>query len=134
MNIHIPHKSKDETTDNGHDINLSNANYSDLLKKKILRWIKTESPKLDFLFIHMGIIEKLCGNTDHDILRDYFKKYIINKLGQCKVIIMSGRGKPHNIPPYTRFLNYSQVAAYLCDNQSKYMLHDLCASARTIKI
>ena len=134
MKIYIP--SKSQSSESSHDnkgINLSSSIYGDKIKRDILNWIGKLCPKLDYLLIHMGIIEKLCGNTDKGELGKYFQKNILDKVGECKIIIISGRGKPHNIPSCTRFLNYSQLAAYTCDNQSKYMLHDLCNSARSIK-
>ena len=112
------------------DIDLADSNYSPSLKQNILDWIKKESQLLDFIFLHMGILEKLCGNTKETSIMEYFNKEILRNCKDCKVIIISGRGRPHNIPSNTRFLNYSQVAAYLCDNQSRYMLNDLCDSAR----
>jgi len=133
MNIFIPNKYEStEKSSFDNEIDLGSTEYNKV-KERILRWINIEGPKLNFLFVHMGILEKLCGDTNKQKVNDYFIDNFINKCGKCKIIIISGRGKPHNIPKNSRFLNYSQVAAYLCDNQSKYLLNDLCYSARKIK-
>ena len=108
------------------------------IKEGIFKWIKhftsKENVKLDYLIVHLGVLEKLLGTTDFIKLNSLYKSDFKTICNGVKIIIISGRGKPHNIPEFERFLNYSQVAQYISDNQSKYLLTDLCYSARKPKI
>ena len=115
------------------DINLSSACFDESLKNRIIDWISDNSYNLEFIIIHLGIIEKLCGNTDSREIENYFYSTIVPACKSSKIILISGRGKPHNIPAEIRFLNYSQVSSYVSDNCSKLLLYDLCNSARRLK-
>ncbi|MCD4680742.1 MAG: hypothetical protein K8S00_10180, partial [Bacteroidales bacterium] len=122
MNICLPKKDI--------DLNCPNDKIEEVASD-LLRWINVVSKKLDFLLIHLGIIEKFFGKEDDTSIKDFIDE-IIPDDKDLKVILISGRGKPHNLPKKIRFLNFSQVAYYTCDNQSKYMLTDLCFSARKL--
>ena len=103
------------------------------IRESIKTWIKEQSCKMDYILIHLGILEKVFDTTDAIDLKSCFDELKKACDKNVKFIIISGRGKPHNLPTGERFLNYSQVAQYVSDNQSKYMLTDLCLSSRKTK-
>lgn len=100
------------------------------IKDKLLSWIDEKGGNLDYLLIHLGVLEKMFV-TDSEKLKDLYIEKIKKKIPGTQIIIISGRGKPENLPEGELFLNYSQVANYVSDFQSKYMLTELCLSSRT---
>lgn len=156
MNIYMPLKKdlkgKEYDSDyindiNSYDIDLMMSDFNTkidhkageklAIKECINKWIRhftsNEDVKLDYLIVHLGVLEKLLGSTDLIKLNKLYLSEFKTKCNGVKIIIISGRGKPNNIPEFERFLNYSQVAQYISDNQSKYMLTDLCYSSRKPK-
>lgn len=115
----------------------------------IIQYIKKDKD-IDFLVIHLGIIEKLISSYNEVNENPYDKenpenvsKFIKNELcsfpnsENCspiieydKVVVISGRGKPHNLPHDIRYLNYSIVAQYLIDHRCKYAFAEAIYSAR----
>ena len=49
-----------------------------------------------------------------------------------RIIVTSGRGKPHNLPEKLRYLNFSIVSQYMIENRYKYLLTQAVTSARRI--
>lgn len=121
------------------NIDLYNSDFSNYvddnrvmsIKEAIEEWIKEYSSKLDYIIIHLGILEKMYS-TDKVKLMEMFCDKFKPKCARTKIIIISGRGKPHNLPKGERFLNYSQVSQYISDGQSKHKLTDLCYSSRKL--
>lgn len=126
----------------------SNDFKRDRVEEKVLSWIEKEQDRInfDFIVIHLGIIEKFIGdapkeaiNIEYYIKRKIIKHNIKTELesnstlnDNSKLIISSGRGKPHNLPSKVRFLNYSQLAYYITSGQSKFILSELCNSVRKL--
>jgi hypothetical protein len=117
--------------------------------KKIIEYInKTE---MDFCVIHLGIIEKMIASYHNDssieskipydkekpkCIENFIKNEVIknNKnIVYDKIVIISGRGKPHNIPDNIRFLNYSIAEQYLIDRRNKFAFTEAICSARKFK-
>ncbi len=147
MNIYFPPKKRKKVIHGSqisipveNDINLLSRNFGDIssringeevsIKNDLKKWIYDEGKNLDYLIIHLGILEKIFDTTEKDKLMEEFNKFKEGMLNTTKIIITSGRGKQHNLPDGERFLNYSQVAQYINDNQSKFLLSELCSSAR----
>lgn len=114
---------------------------------KILEVFRKEK-KACFFVIHLGVIEKLIqSHNKKEGVKITFDKDIDTKIGQfleemiCnpneisynKLIIISGRGTPHNLPPNTRYLNYSIISQYMIDLRFKYLLSEAVFSSRKIK-
>lgn len=98
-----------------------------------------------FFIIHLGVIEKLIeshnrrkGSRRYDKeneIREFLEGVICsdpNNIDYNRLIIISGRGRPHNLPAYTRYLNYSIVSQYMIDLRFKYLLSEAVYSARKI--
>lgn len=99
-----------------------------------------------FFIVHLGIVEKLIDshnkrshisrtyNKDSDI-RIYLEDVIChpNKIDYNRLILISGRGIPHNLPVCTRYLNYSIISQYMIDLRFKYLLSEAVFSSRRIK-
>jgi len=138
-------------------IDLNEQNFIESYKD-IRKYIQMHND-IDFLVIHLGIIEKLISSYNNDESNaPYYDKeepkskdekhygvseFIRNVLckrenGETvidynKVIVISGRGKPHNLPDDIRFLNYSIVSQYLIDRRCKYAFAEVIHSARPFK-
>lgn len=139
-------------------INLNDSDYNSTYKK-IIEYIqsvfrtrddkKIQKNKADFLLIHLGIIEKLIACYRADKINDWkydkddigVKRFIEDVLMnnnkkdiETKIIIISGRGRPHNLPKNYLYLNFSLVSQYCIENRLKYLLNDVVFSAKQIKI
>ena len=126
MNIIIP-----EAT----DINLNKNNFNESedssVKKKVNRWIKENKKKLDYIVIHQGVIEKTVGSTDVKVIKEFVDEY--NNNAKATLIIISGRGKPSNLPQDIFYLPFSLVNQYVIPYRSKVYLYKLLQSARRYK-
>lgn len=139
--------------------NLNAKDFSSF-NQKIVKYIKStikpagsrlhSKRKADFLLIHLGVIEKLIrtyheekyGADDKRVKEAIddkkVKEFIENEiLGNdldidTKIIVISGRGKPHNLPEGYLYLNFSIVAQYCIENRLKYFLNDVVHSAKRI--
>lgn len=108
-----------------------------------------------FFVVHLGIIEKLIESYnrleekennkqqvkvriqyfDKDKEVERFLKALIcgpYNIDYNKIIIISGRGTPHNLPLNTRYLNYSIISQYMIDIRFKLLLSEAIFSARRI--
>jgi hypothetical protein len=137
----IPDSNKFITIDNADcliDLNEQNFDASYL---NIIKYIQKED-NIDFLVIHLGIIEKLISSYNGEKRTSYDKEkpekvgqfiqevLCNNNLRYDNIIVISGRGKPHNLPENIRFLNYSIAAQYLIDRRCKYAFAEAIHSAR----
>ena len=84
--------------------------------------------------------EKAKGGSEKTLgVKDFIENVLCrNKNGELiieydKVIVISGRGQPHNLPDDIRFLNYSVVAQYLIDRRCKYAFAEAIHSARRFR-
>jgi len=130
MNIHNPDPSSEE----------ANLNSEDFEKNKVLEkiknWIYHHKDGLDYLIIHLGIIEKfLKTNKTSDHVKNWIEENIKPELDahyNTSIIITTERGTPDNIPSSCRFLHYSNLVKYLFEDQSKYHLMKTIISSRKI--
>jgi len=98
----------------------------------------------NFFIIHLGIIEKLIESYNRTVsarmydketqVKDFLEEVVCSPTGidYNRLIIISGRGKPHNLPDDTRYLNYSIVSQYMIDLRFKYLLSEAVFSARKL--
>jgi hypothetical protein len=120
MNIYTLARAGEEGVD------LNKQQFAPGDKENMMQAIERLAPKSDFLVVHLGLIEKTVGTDKEDIGRQvsHWEKMFSN------VVIISGRGKPSNLPDETRFLHYSLVARYLFEERSKFHLCKVLRSAR----
>lgn len=113
-----------------------NLNHNDfgLIEYDLKSWITSISKNLDYLVLHLGILEKILSLNQ--LPATYINiENLINSLIQGiehkpKVVIISGRGKPSNIPKNMLFLNYSVISQYCIDTKFKYLLVNALSNAR----
>ena len=129
------------TPEAGIDLNAQNFNHT---YQHIIQYIQQSNDQIDFLVIHLGIIEKLIASykkhsynkEDANDIEQFIKNVLCQdengkpKIEYDRVIVISGRGKPQNLPNNIRFLNYSVVAQYLIDRRCKYPFAETIYSAR----
>lgn len=134
-NIYVP-------TDKVCDLGIQNF---DLEYNKIFKFFEDHSDA-NFFVIHLGIIEKLIQshNRREDVfhtfnkekgIKEFLEETICNtyKIDYSRLVIISGRGIPHNLPSDTRYLNFSIISQYMIDLRFKYLLSEAIFSARKIK-
>jgi hypothetical protein len=129
MNIFLP-PLKDHTD---HNIFFDLA-YKDAKQYEVplSRWLAEKaSSGLDFLVIHIGIIEKLAGTDQNSIARWLADTQRIIG-GHVTIVVVSGRGNPSNLPPGTRFVAYSNVARYVLEDHCKFQLVNILEQARNL--
>lgn len=124
-----------------------------VVKKKMDGVIENKRIKADFLLIHLGILEKLIkvSNTQNNEksydkdkpegIEQFIKEQILQITDgssetlndvQTKIIVISGRGKPSNMPKEYLYLNYSIVAQYCIENRLKLLLNDIVHSSKPL--
>ena len=101
---------------------------------------------IDYLFIHLSIIEKFISafnssqgksiyskDTGDDIIK-FYSEQVKSQLNNAdlRVIIVSGRGKPSNLPKGLRYCNYSMLQQYAIDKRLKLFMADLAFNARKL--
>lgn len=98
-----------------------------------------------YFVIHLGVIEKLIESQnrradvtiydkEHEI-KEFLEDIVCsnsNNIDYNKLVIISGRGRPHNLPANTRYLNYSIISQYMIDVRFKYLLSEAVFSARKL--
>lgn len=121
-------------------IDLNKRNFKENFNGKSIKsfleeWFELNTNDMDFLLIHLSIIEKLITGKDKSSykIEKYIKDFIVKDNQRIKVILISGRGKPHNIPSNYAFINYSNAAQYFLESREKYLLTELVYSARKPK-
>lgn len=96
--------------------------------------------RVRFLAIHLGLIEKFLlardmRSSQMEVERIAIKEFVselIQGAPTIKPIIISGRGKPPNLPIDIPFLNFSALSQYCVDCRNKYLLNELLHSTRNL--
>lgn len=99
----------------------------DKISNKIKEWINAKMKHCNYVLVHQGIIEKLLGSTDIEKIETFVRSFEGEK---AKLIIISGRGKPSNLPKDVFYLPFSLVNQYIISYRSKIYLYKLLISAR----
>ncbi len=94
-------------------------------------WPNTGDNTADFLVIHQGLLDKWC--TEHSKSdKKEATKHLIRKFKQKFpfVLVTSGRGRPDEVPPATRFIPVSSFATDM--QQDRYEKFTLIVQAFSI--
>ncbi|MEI6554607.1 MAG: hypothetical protein WCL70_03380 [Paludibacter sp.] len=150
----IIYKNTNITVPEKDDCNLNAQSFSKIIKQKtteyeeILKFINDNILDKEFIVIHLGIIEKLISaynnihakagvfnKEDRKDVERFIKKVIIQdqnliSMYYDKIVVTSGRGKPHNLPSNIRYLNFSIVSQYMIDLRNKFAFTEALYSAR----
>lgn len=93
--------------------------------------------KLDFIVIHLGIIEKILTVQNKKKEEEDVKGFILtlqNRLdSKIRIIITSGRGKPDNLPKDVPFISFSALSQYTIETPFKPFLNEIIQNTRTFK-
>jgi len=116
------------------EANLNAPEYTDSLINGIKKRVK--GMPADFLVIHLGVLEIMC-KTGEQIDNEIKRKKISDCLNEfhvaqpeCRIVVISGRGRPDTLPADTLFLHYSLISQYVIENRSKFHLVQLLYSSR----
>lgn len=86
---------------------------------------------VDFILIHIGLIETVLRNSRDRLIESWIERHLPDN-GRTEYIIISGRGKPFNLPKRFRYLPYNNISlAVLKDCPSKYHICQSLYNART---
>lgn len=118
IGIHIPTKEEaDLNTPNFGEIGTENSVQFNLRK------YLTSQEKIDFIILHLGIIEKLIDDKSKEIVEQKIKE-LLNQNEELykKVVLTSGRGTPTTIPDNCRYLPLSAVQHCVETTFDKFLL------------
>ena len=118
MNIFVPSIN---------EFNLS-ANDYNTIRDKLEAWINQQVNSIDYLVLHMGVLEKYIGSTDQEKISKWKEDF--EAAHKAKIIFISGRGLPSNLPKYSLYLPFTLFNQYLINNRSKIYLTKLIHSLR----
>lgn len=123
MLIHIPNPSKNEPSLLSiHKLSLIEEWLNSMLEKDF---------KVDFIIIHLGLLESLLGSDMKTIAR-WVKKVITSKDKRPEVILTSGRGKPYQFPDSILFQSSTNISEYIVEGKpSKFHFVQNLFSSRT---
>lgn len=127
-------------------INYSVANYSVSCLKETIKYLETHSSDAYFFVMHIEVIEKLIYAHNQDKAQ---QQYSLDKAGiECfltqilfaakavdlsRIVILSGKGVPTNLPTSVRFLHLSNIAEYILGQErNKYAFMETLFSSRGI--
>ena len=119
------------------EINLSMPSYykQNFINKIIGKIVFLE--KIDFVVIHLGVIEKLLLAENKTKTKDNVKRLVEtfqNTLkNKSRVIITSGRGKPENLPESLPFIAFSTLSQNIVEIPFKPFLNQIIQGARKFK-
>lgn len=122
MNIHLPDPRVGEP-----DL------YDRQLLEKLEEWLKNIllSRKIDFIILHLGILETWVG-THMDDISKWIDFHITNVDERPEIVFTTGRGKPHNFPSRHGFQPFDSIEKHIAEGPiSKYHLVKTLFSSRT---
>lgn len=111
-------------------------------KKELLKLINvldntSKLKGLDYIVIHLGIIEKALTASGYQKRKEDVLDFILalqDKLqNKTRIVITSGRGKPDNLPKQVPFIAFSTLSQYTIETPFKPFLNQIIQIARTFK-
>ncbi|WP_291124931.1 hypothetical protein [Flavobacterium sp. UBA6031] len=125
------------------ELNLNNPRFEKGYSSKLTTFIKyihkkTNIKGIDFIVIHLGVIEKMLAVEGEPKKKENILNFILNLqngLGSAntRIIITSGRGKPDNLPEQVPFLSFSTLSQYTIETPFKPLLNEIINNARIFK-
>lgn len=87
--------------------------------------------KPDFIVLHLGLLESWLG-SDMDTVSKWVEGIVASWNMPCEIVLISGRGKPHQFPSSVSYQPASTLDEYIVGGPpSKYHLVQLLFSSRT---
>jgi len=143
VNVYIPTKEEldlnrssfkpNKTDDENYISKIANIANREFNEEKRL------SKGVDFVLIHLGVIERILiaqnkekGSKEVEKIINSIKRKITDN-NNVKFVIISGRGKPENVPNNIRFINYSIISQYLIENRFKLFLSEILYASKPKK-
>lgn len=122
MRIHLPDPDKEEP-------DLSNMQKITTIETWLNQVIIQHQP--DFIVLHLGLLESWL-NSDMNTVSKWLDDMVANWNITCEIVLISGRGKPHQFPSSVSYQPASTLAEYIVGGPpSKYHLVQLLFSSRT---
>lgn len=102
-------------------------------KRKFENQILKRIKQSDYLIIHFTLLEILIGTTEKLEIKKWLDDFITtNDFDNKKkvLVLISGRGKPSNLPKGFYFANYTTIADCVGSSRSKLRLVNILKSLR----
>lgn len=116
----------------GMELQRSDAFTKELWDQLVGTWLAPLHPMLGYVCIHLTILEKFSRSLDEklEVLIDQIK----SRLPGIRIIVVSGRGKPPELPRSELFMSYSALAQYTTQTYQRtpVLLNILAHSTRRI--
>jgi hypothetical protein len=103
--------------------------------KALERHLKERVKESDYLIIHFTLLEILFSTTDKKIIGEKLSKFILENEMEKEnkaLVLISGRGRPSNLPDGHFFANYTTIADCVSKNRSKFRLITILKSLRKL--
>lgn len=116
----------------GMDLQRSDAFTQELWDQLVVTWLTPLHPMLGYVCIHLTILEKFSRALDKKV--DDLIDRIKLTLPGIRIIVVSGRGKPPELPRSELFMSYSALAQYTTQTYQRapVLLNILAHSTRRI--
>lgn len=134
--MYCPNPKKDEKID------LNKPTFDAKYKADILKFIATfennnKLKGLDYIVIHLGVIEKILTINNGPKKKTNVSEFILGiqncLVNKTRVLITSGRGKPDNLPDEVPFISFSTLSQYTIETPFKPLLSQVIQRARIFK-
>ena len=117
----------------GLERDLSPAKWEELLK-----WLGSFREALRYICIHLSVLEKFTRSVKMDHVGEARLEDLLGALRKAnpcvRIIIVSGRGQPGNLPKAELFMSYSALSQYTTQTYQRapVLLNLLCHGARRL--
>ncbi len=126
MNIHLPNPNDAD------GIDLNQPELAQQNAQELAEYLRPFVNGLaEFVVIHLGLIEQnLEEKTPEGVVR-WLEELLVPGAEHAEIVMISGRGKPQELPSWVRFLPYNNIAKYILDIPAKYHLCRMLFGSRT---
>ncbi|HMQ77447.1 MAG TPA: hypothetical protein PKE21_15055 [Flavobacteriales bacterium] len=114
------------------DLQRSDAFTDNLWKALVEEWLDSLHQALGYVCVHLTLLEKFSKSMDIDV--DGLLDKLRSKLRGVRIIVVSGRGKPPELPKTELFMSYSALSQYTTQTfqRAPVLLNLLAHSTRRI--
>lgn len=105
---------------------------------ELMKWIRSFRKGLRYVCVHLTILEKFARSVKADngayASMEQLVSYIRRENPNVRIIIVSGRGQPGNLPKGELFMSYSALSQYTTQTYQRapVLLNMLCHAARRL--
>lgn len=104
-------------------VDLQQTKFTEAVWISMLAWLRLITPMLGYVCIHLTLLEKFSKvvpgiKTVEELLNELRKR-----LPEVRIIVVSGRGKPPELPKTELFMSYSALSSYITQTYQRLPVH-----------